>query len=109
MNFVVAGSGRQIFLDDGDFFGFFVREILAAALGELIDGFAALLDQGLQNLQGFQIVERTHFFDFLVLQGAFDHAQDAEAQLVFFLHGGGQVALNAFDVAHLVVLPSERE
>ena len=100
MHFVVTGSGGQIFFDDGDFFGFFVREILAAALGELLDGFLALFDEGLQNLQGFQIVERAHLVNFFELQGAFDHAQDAEAQLIFFLHGRGEVALNFFDVAH---------
>jgi hypothetical protein len=100
MHFVVAGSGGQIFFDDGNFLGFLVREILAAALGELFDGFFALLDEGLQNLQRFEIVKRAHFVDFFEFQGAFDHAQDAEAQLVFFLHGRGEVALNFFDVSH---------
>src|SRR5580692_5419166 len=100
MHFVVAGSGGQIFFDDGDFFGFLVRQIFAAALAELFDGFLALFDERLQDLQRLEIVERAHFVDFFELQSAFDHAQDTEAQLVLLFHGRGEVALNFFDVSH---------
>ena len=70
---------------------------------ELFDGFLALLDESLQDLQGLHIVERAHFVDFLELERAFDHAQDAQAQLVLFLHGGGKIALDAVNVSHSVV------
>ncbi|MFZ1033311.1 MAG: hypothetical protein WAN72_15060 [Candidatus Acidiferrales bacterium] len=86
---VVAGRGGQILLDNFYFLGFFVSEVLAAALGKLLDGFLALFDESLQHLQGFHVVERAHFVNFLELERALHHAQDAETQLVLFFHGSG--------------------
>ena len=99
-HFVIAGSGGQILFDNFYFLGFFIGEILTSALCELLDGFLALLDERLQDLQGLHIVEWAHFVNFFELERAFDHAQDAEAQLVLFFHGSGQVALDAVNVSH---------
>ena len=57
----VAGAGGEIGLEDGEFLGFLVNEILAAAFSELVDGFLALLDESLQDLDGFGFVERGIF------------------------------------------------
>jgi hypothetical protein len=100
VEFLVGGSGGKIFFDEDDFLFFFFGEVEAAAFGELFGGFVALFDERLQDLKGFEIVERTHLFDFFVLERGFDHAEDAEAELVLFLHGGGEIGLDAVDVAH---------
>ena len=71
------GAAGEILLDKGDFLFFFFGEVEAAAFGELFGGFVALFDEGLQDLKGFEVVERTHLFDFLVLQRGFHHAEDA--------------------------------
>ena len=72
----VRGRG-QIGFDNGDFAGFFVGQIGAAAARKLFDRFFALLHQSLQNLKRLGVVERADLFDFLIFQGAFHHAQDA--------------------------------
>ena len=107
-NFRVVGSGRKIVFDDFDFARFFFREIVAAAFCELLDGFVALFDERLQDLQRFQIFERAHLFDFFVFQRGLDHAQDAQAQFVFFLHGRGQIFLDMFHQAHVFEFSSVR-
>jgi len=84
-------------------FFFFFGEVEAAAFGELFGGFVALFDEGLQDLKGFEVVERAHLFDFLVLQRGFHHTEDAEAEFVFFLHGGGEIGLDAVDVGHFLL------
>jgi len=48
---------REDTFDDGEFFGFFFDEVVAIAFGELVDGFFALLDQSLQELDGLGLVE----------------------------------------------------
>jgi hypothetical protein len=70
------------------------------ALGELFDGFLALLYESLQDLNRFGLVERADFFDFLELDGGLDAAQDAEAELVLGAHGVGQILLNSFGKTH---------
>src|SRR5271154_1791458 len=107
VNFFVRGSGGQICFDDLDFFGLFFGEVVASAFGELFDGFVALLDESLENLQRFEIVERAHLFDFFMFEGALHHAQDAQPQLVFLLHGRGQITLDAIDVTHSWVSPRQ--
>src|SRR6266481_6012150 len=77
IHFGVAGAGGEIGLKDGKFLGFFVDEILAVAFSELIDGFFALLDEGLQDLNGFGFVESADFFGFFVLDGGLDAAEYA--------------------------------
>ncbi len=77
IHFGVAGAGGEIGLEDGEFLGFFVDEILAIAFAELVDGFFALLDEGLQDLDGFGFVERVDFLGFFVLDGGLDAAEDA--------------------------------
>ena len=54
------GAGGEISFENEEFLVFLVDEILAAAFGELLDGFFALLDERLQQLNGFRVVERAH-------------------------------------------------
>jgi len=96
----VAGASGEIGLDDGELFGFFCGEVVAVAFGELIDGFFALLDEGLQELDGFGFVELAELFGFLVGDGGFDHTEDAETELVFGAHGVGEVFLDFFGESH---------
>ena len=79
VHFGVTGAGGQIGLENGEFLGFFVDEVLAVSFSELVDGLFALLYKGLQDLDGFGFVERVNFFGFFVLDGGLDAAQDAEA------------------------------
>ena len=74
--------------------------LLAIALRELLDGFLALLHEGLQDLNGFGFVERANFFDFLELDGGFDAAENAEAELVLGAHGVNDVFLDFFSETH---------
>ena len=53
---------------------FLFGEFGAVALGELVDGFLALLQDRLQQLNGLRLVELADFFDFLELDGGFDRA-----------------------------------
>src|SRR5260370_38550292 len=57
VHFGVAGAGGEVGLDDGELFGFLFGEVVAIAFGEVLDGFLALLDEGLQELNGFGFVE----------------------------------------------------
>jgi len=77
VHFGVAGAGREIGLEDGELLGFFVDEVLTIAFSKLVDGLFALLDERLQDLDGFGLVERVNFFGFFVLDGGLDAAQDA--------------------------------
>ncbi len=83
VHFGLAGAGRKIRFDDGEFFGFFFGEFRAVAFGELVDRFLALLYERLQNLNGLSLVENANLFDFFVLDGCLDSPQDAEAQFLF--------------------------
>jgi hypothetical protein len=94
VHFGVAGAGGEIGLEDSKFLGFLVDEVLAIAFAELVDGFFALLDERLQDLDGFGFVERVDFFGFFVLDGGFDAAQDAQEEFVFRAHGVGEVFLD---------------
>lgn len=100
VHFSVAGAGGEIGFEDGELLGFLVDQILAATFAELVDGFLALLDESLQDLDGFGFVERADFFGFLVLNGGFDAAEDAEAKLVLGAHGVDQVFLDFFGESH---------
>ena len=100
IHFGGGGPGGKIGLEDFQFVGLFVDEVLAAAFGKLVDRFLALFRESLQELNGFGAVERAHFFDFLELQGRFDHAQDAETQFVLRFHSGNDVFLNLFGKRH---------
>jgi hypothetical protein len=77
IHFGIAGARWKIRLEDGEFLGLFVDKVLAIAFSELVDGLFALLDEGLQDLDGFGLVERVNFFRFFVLDGGFDAAKDA--------------------------------
>jgi len=81
--------------------GFFADEFRAVALGELFNRFLALLYEGLQNLDGLGVVEGAYFFDFLVLDGGLDSAQDAEPQFILGAHSVDQVFLDFFGKTHL--------
>jgi len=100
VHFCGSGAGWEIGFEDGELFGFFFGEFGAVAFGELVDGFLALLDKRLEDLDGFVFIEGADFFDFLVLDGGFDAADDAEAQLVFGAHGVDQVFLDFFGKCH---------
>jgi len=75
----------------------------------LVDGFFALLDQRLQDLDGFGFVERVDFLGFFVLDGGLDAAEDAEAEFVFGAHRVGQVFLNFFGESHRFNIAEENE
>jgi hypothetical protein len=94
IHFGGAGCGWQVGLDHGDFAGFFFSQLGSATLGKHLSRFFTLLDQSLQNLERFGIVEGANFLDFLVFQRRFHHAEDAQAQLVLGFHGFGKVFLN---------------
>jgi hypothetical protein len=100
VHFGVARSGGEIRLDDSQLFGFLFGEIVAVAFGELVDRFLALLDERLQELDGFGFVELAELFGFFVGDGGLDHAEDAEAELVFGAHGVGEVFLDFFGESH---------
>jgi hypothetical protein len=100
VHFGIVGAGREIGLDDGELFGFFCREVLAIAFVELLDGLLALLDERLQELDRFGLVELAELFGFLVGDSRLDHAEDAETELVFRAHGVGQVSLDFFGQSH---------
>jgi hypothetical protein len=100
VHFGVAGTGWEIRLENGEFLGLFVDEVLAIAFSKLVDGFFALLDERLQDLDGFGFVERVDFFGFLILDGGLDAAQDAEAEFIFGAHGVNQVFLDFFGDGH---------
>ena len=109
VHFGVAGAGGEIGLEDGEFLGFFIDEILAVALSKLVDGFFALLDERLQDLDGFGLVESPDFFGFLILDGGFEAAEDAEAEFVFGAHGVGQVFLDFFGESHEFNIAEEKK
>jgi hypothetical protein len=96
----VAGAGGEISFEDGEFFGFLFGEFGAVAFSELVDGFLALLDEGLKDLDRFVFVESADFFDFFVLDGGLDAAQDAEAEFVLGAHGVDQVFLDFLGKCH---------
>jgi hypothetical protein len=96
VHFRIAGSSGEIGFDDGQLFRFFFGEISAVAFGELVDRFFALLDQRLQELDGFGLVEFAKLFRLFVGDGGLDHAKDAEAELVLGAHGVGEVFLDFF-------------
>jgi hypothetical protein len=100
VHFGVAGAGGEVGLDDGELFSLFLGKVVAVAFGELIDGFFALLDEGLQELDGFGLVELAKLFCFFVGDGGFDHAEDAKAELVFGAHGVGEIFLDFFGESH---------
>ena len=100
VHFGIAGAGGEIGLEDGEFLGFLVDQILAAALAELIDGFFALLDERLQDLNGLRFVERVDFLGFFVLDGGFYASEDAQTEFVFRAHGVDQVLLDFFGESH---------
>jgi hypothetical protein len=100
VHFGVARTCGQIGFEDREFLGFLVDEILPVAFSELVDGFFALLDERLQDLNGFGFVECVDFFGFFVLDGGFDAAQDAEAEFVLGTHGVDQVFLDFFGDCH---------
>src|SRR4029077_11220766 len=52
VHFGVTGAGGEIRLEDGEFLGFLVDEVLTVAFAELVDGLPALLDESLQDLYG---------------------------------------------------------
>jgi len=76
-------------------------------LGELFDGFFALLDQGGEHGWDSFVVERGHLLDLAKVQRALDHAQGGEALLIARLHGGGDVFLDLFDEAHDAAIIAE--
>ena len=100
VHFGIAGTGRKIRFDDGEFFGFFFDEIVAIAFGELVDGFFALLDESLQQLDGLGLVELAEFFVFFVGDGGLDAANDAEAEFVLGAHCVGEIFLDFFGESH---------
>jgi hypothetical protein len=100
IHFGIAGAGWEIGLEDGEFLGLFVDEVLAVTFSELVDGFFALLDERLEDLDGFGFVERVNFLCFFVLDGGLDAAQDAEAEFVLGAHGVNQVFLDFFSDCH---------
>ena len=73
----VAGAGGEIGFEDGQLFGFFFGQLGAIAFCKLLDGFLALLDEGLQDLNGLGLVEHADFFYLFMLDGGLDAAQDA--------------------------------
>ena len=87
----------------------FVHEILTVAFSELVDGFLSLLDECLQDLDGFGFVERVNFLGFFVLDGGLDAAQDAEPEFVLCTHGVDQVFLNFFGDTHKVQYSRRKE
>ena len=78
-----------------------VDEVLPAALGELVDGFLALLDEGLQQLDRFGLVERALFLNFFQLDSGLHHTQDAESQLFLGTHGSNNVFLDLLGKSHV--------
>jgi len=105
----IAGAGGKVGFDDGELFGFFLGEIVAIAFGELLDGFLALLDEGLQQLDGFRLVELAELFGFFVGDGGLDHAEDAEAEFVLGAHGVSEVFLDFFGESHGKNIAEERQ
>ena len=99
-----AGAGGKVRFDDGELPSFLVSEVLAIALSELVDGFFALLDESLQELDGFWFVDGADFFGFLVLDGGLDAAEDAEAEFVFGAHGVGEIFLDFLRESHLFLV-----
>jgi hypothetical protein len=103
VHFGVGGGRRKIGFDDGEFFCFFVGEVGAIALGELIDRLFALLDESLEELDRFIFVERANFFGLFVLDGRLDAAKDAEAEFVLGLHCVDEVFLDFFGESHRIL------
>jgi hypothetical protein len=109
IHFGVAGAGGEIEFKDGEFFGFLVDEILTVAFSELVDGFFALLNEGLQDLDGFRFIERVDFLGFFVLDGGFYSAKDTQAELVFGAHSVDEVFLDFFGDGHGSNIAEEKE
>src|SRR6185503_19226926 len=90
----------QVGFDYGNLSRFLVGHLLAATLGELLDGILALLDQRAQDLLRFLVVEICHFLDLPVHERSFDHAQGGETRFVARLHGSDDVFLNLIYKGH---------
>ena len=97
-----AGSagGRQVRLEDRDLRGFLVHEILPAALRELLDGIAALLDERADDLARFRVVERAGLLDLAVHQRGLEHAQRAQSRRVLLPHRVGDGRAHLVDERH---------
>jgi hypothetical protein len=78
----------------GDLGGFNGGQFGAVAAGELVDGVAALLDHGGQNLLGLGLREDFALLDGLVLERILDEAQRAGADRVVSLHGGNDLLVD---------------
>ncbi len=89
---------RQECLDHRDFGGFGVGQLLAAALHEHLDRFAALLDHLLQHFHHQRIVILGRFagarFDVAVLDRGLHEAQRRGARFVAALHRGDERGLD---------------
>ena len=68
-------AARQVALEHRDLRGFLVGQIFAAALEELLDGIAPLLDEAGHHLARFVFVERPASLHLAVHQRRFQHPQ----------------------------------
>ena len=79
----------EIGFEYGDLGRFLLDEICAAALGELLNRVAALLDERVDDLPFFRFVEVTSFLDALVHERRFEHAEWRETRGVLLAHRVG--------------------
>jgi len=86
----VEGFGQEL-LDDDNFGSFSGGQFRPIALGELLDGVAALLDHGGQRLLGLCGREGLALLDGLVLERVLDEAQSGGADRIVGLHGGNDL------------------
>jgi hypothetical protein len=94
VHFGIARGRGEVGFYDAEFFSLLFDEVVTVAFAELLDGILALLDEGLQELNGFGLVERAQLLGLLVGDGGLDAAEDAEAELVFGAHGVGEIFLD---------------
>src|ERR1019366_8883234 len=97
---VLAGGLGHVGLDHADFGLLLGGELGTIALGEALDGLAALLEERAKYLSLLSVGERLALVDLFGAQGGFDHAQGEEAVLVVGLHRGDDVGVDLFADAH---------
>ncbi len=96
----VAQLGGQVALQQDDFSGLLVDQVLAVAGLELHQRFLALLDHLLENAQNLIVVEGDAFVHFALLDGRSDHADDTEPLLLAGAHRRLHVIRNALFEGH---------
>ena len=89
----IEGFGQKFF-DDGDFSSLFRDEIGAVALGELVDGVAALFDHGGEGLFAFCRCQCGALFNGFIFQRGLDEAQSTGTFGVMRFHGRDHVLID---------------